>query len=217
MTFWSISPERSDNNTAQLSPMRPLQWTVALALLLAIGCEPRSEATSEPPPTSEPTKSSIVTPTNPRSDEPVGEPIAKQDPVKIDTSKAPKPPVVLKRSNDFHWAPSRQEALKRAKRTGGYVLLVFQTSWSGQCVIMNREAFHDKGIAKTLSKAQIVPIDVDTKAGLKLSEEYKAEEIPNFVFLRPDGTVFGQFFGFMNTEWLQREVKRVFDTAKQKG
>ena len=191
--------------------MKLREFVFGIIALCAAGCSPAPEKVVQvvPPPNSaEPTPT--VPKTNPEKVLPPAKP-------KAVISKPPAPAVITKRSNLFKWAKTREEAKVRAKKTGGYVLLVFQTSWSGQCIIMNREAFQDRTIAKTFAKAVIVPVDTDTKEGLKLSQEYKSEEIPTFVFLKPDGTVIGQFFGFMNVDWLQREVKRVFDRAKFKG
>lgn len=135
--------------------------------------------------------------------------------IKIDTSKPPYPAVTVKRSKLFKWAPNREEGLARAKKTGGYVVLIFEADYIGQCIIMNREGLQDPGAAKLLAKAILVSIDVETKAGLKLSDDYKAEEVPTFVFLKPDGTEFGRFFGFMNPDWFRREIGRLFDRAKR--
>lgn len=134
--------------------------------------------------------------------------------IKIDTSKAPYPAVTVKKSKLFHWATTREEAMAHAKKTGGYVVLVFEASYLPQCVIMHREGLQDPGAAKLLSKATLVTVDVETEEGLKLSKDFQAEQAPTFVFLKADGTEFGRFFGFMNPDWFRREIGRVFDRAK---
>lgn len=189
---------------------------LALAAFAVAGCDPvKTETASnapEQPPVSggqeSPAVKSDETPITPEETKPASldKPVKTVDPPKVGEDK-----------KLFHYADTKEAGLKVAKSTGGFVLLKFEADWCGPCQIMKREAFHDAGFAKTMEKAVVVPIDVDSETGQKLAAEYHADQIPKLVFLKSDGQSFGEIFGYMNVEWLQREVKNVFKKANYKG
>ena len=118
-------------------------------------------------------------------------------------SPTDKPTGVLK------WASSKEDGLIAARKSGGYVVLVFSTAWSAPCQVMKHEVFDNPGIAKNLENAVLVQVNVDEKRGKALMKEYGVPSIPVLVFLKPDSKPFGRIVGYMTLEGFQHDLDRV--------
>ncbi|MBL8065613.1 MAG: thioredoxin family protein [Chthonomonadaceae bacterium] len=119
--------------------------------------------------------------------------------------------------NLFRWAFTKEDGLAQAQKIGGYAVLKFEAEWCGPCKVMKAEAFQDKSVANMLQRAVVVPLDVDTPAGGKVSEAFRADTLPTLVFVKPDGTEFGRLIGYMNVDWLKREVTKILDKSSYKN
>ena len=181
-------------------------------VIFVAGCNPPPSSTVDTP---KPEGQSEAPPKVQIGGQPEQKPNTDPKPVKEEESvtaaeKAEKSPL-------FHWANTLQDGQALAKKQNGFTLAKFETSWCAPCRVMKLEAFQDEKIAKLLSKAVIVPIDGDSQEGQVLMDKYKVDTYPTLVFIKPDGTVFGTIIGYMNVDWLDREVKRVFERAKYPG
>ncbi len=131
--------------------------------------------------------------------------------------KADAPKTEVKKTEEhsklFHWASSIDEGLAMAKKSKGFVMIKFEADWCGPCQIMKKEAFTDTKVAAALSKAIIVPIDVDSPVGQTLSQKYQVSGIPRLEFLKTDGTSFGSLMGYESVDWLLGELKPILAKA----
>lgn len=180
-----------------------------LVLIVLSGCSPAPTANERSEPASadvQQTSSTVQESQVPDESASINKPV-----------KTVEPPKVAEHSPLFQWASTKESGLAKAKANGGYVMLKFEADWCGPCQIMKREAFQNKDVAKLLKNAVVVPVDVDTEAGQRLAAQYHADQIPKIVFMKGDGKVFGEILGYMNVEWLQREVNSVFKRANFKG
>lgn len=124
---------------------------------------------------------------------------------------------------------SYDDGLAKAKKTDRQVLIDFTTSWCGWCKKMEREAFSDPEIIKTLNQ-EFVPIRVDGDSkrelnidGYIISErdltrsEYGVRGYPAFWFLESDGSKIGQVRGYKPTEAFKQALayikERQYDTT----
>lgn len=192
---------------------RPFLLFVTIAVLLA-GCNPPSSSVPTPSTTPKPGETVSGGSTQSSSEETPKQPDPIQKEVGQDEEKTPADTSETGQSPLFKWGKNLPEAQAQAKKMSGYTLAKFEASWCAPCRIMKREAFQDKGIAKLLEKAVVVPIDGESPGGQVLMEKYKIDTYPTLVFIKPDGKVFGTIIGYMNVSWLDREVKRVFERAK---
>lgn len=195
--------------------MRMKSFLLLSVLALAlVGCSPEAKPVPKEPETP-PVATEKETPVTEAGQK---EPVQEQKPESLGKPvKTVEPPVAKENKSLFHWASTKEEGLKKAKAMDGFVLLKFEAEWCGPCQIMKREAFQDAGFAKTIDKAVVVPVDVDSEMGLKLAREYQADQIPKLVFLKPSGDKFGEIMGYMNVEWLEREVNTIFKKANYRG
>ncbi len=190
----------------RLKALFPATWLILLGL--GSGCQNPTPNESSPSPSVDSTQTtgSKAEPAKPAADEPTSKDVrSTTDTVAKDDKTA--------ESTLFHWAFSKDEGLKQAKSEHKYVVLKFEASWCGPCQIMKREAFEDKNVADILRKAIIVPIDVDSPEGGKLSAEFKADTIPRLEFLKPDGKSFGHIVGYAGLDWLKKNLKQIVAKA----
>lgn len=108
----------------------------------------------------------------------------------------------------FTVAKSREEALRVAKGTGGYVVLKFGAEWCLPCKLMKREAFTDPSVAKLLEKAVLVDVDVDTPYGAKLAKEFHANTLPLLLFLKTDGKDVHGIVGYQDVPDLKKKIEQ---------
>jgi thioredoxin-related protein len=122
-----------------------------------------------------------------------------------------------KDTNLFQWAMDRGDALAKAKKEHGYVVLKFEADWCGPCQVMKHEAFESPDVAKALKRAIIVPVDFDSDMGQQLGREYGTNSLPRMVFLHPDGKPFGVIDGYTSVDWLIRQIDRVTSKEQAQG
>ncbi len=98
-----------------------------------------------------------------------------------------------------------QQALDLAKKENKMIFLDAYASWCGPCKKMKRTTFADKSVADYYNKNFInVAIDMEKGEGPMLAERFSVEAYPTFVFIKPDGKVFGKTMGFHNvSEFLE--------------
>lgn len=124
---------------------------------------------------------------------------------------------------------SYDDGLVKAKKTDRQIMVDFTTSWCGWCKKMEREAFSDPEVIKTLNQ-EFVPVRVDGDSkkelnidGYIISErdltrsQFGVRGYPAFWFLESDGSKIVQIRGYKPTgtfkEVLAYINERKYDTT----
>ena len=90
-----------------------------------------------------------------------------------------------------------EEALKKAKAEGKYVLIDFHTTTCAPCKKMEKEVFPTPECGEYINK-HFVPIMIDGEddgAGTELAKEYQVFIFPTYMILSPDGFKEGEILG----------------------
>lgn len=88
------------------------------------------------------------------------------------------------------------EALKKAKEEGKYVLIDCNTKTCGPCRRMEKEVFPQEKLGDFVNE-RFVPImrDMEEGEGLKIAEEYKVQIYPTMLVLLPNAAKEGEIIG----------------------
>ena len=90
-----------------------------------------------------------------------------------------------------------EEALKKAKAEGKYVLIDFHTTTCVPCKKMEKEVFPTPECGEYIN-SHFVPIMIDGEddgAGTELAKEYQVFIFPTYMILSPDGFKEGEILG----------------------
>lgn len=122
---------------------------------------------------------------------------------------------VAKASAKPVWFHSRNDALKQARKTGKPILVDFNTSWCGPCVIMKKEVFQKPPFAK--EAARWVLLDVDGDKHAELANFYGVQGFPTLVVLDSRGKVIGKQVGYGGPDMTMKFIKSTYTKAKKKS
>lgn len=86
----------------------------------------------------------------------------------------------------INWQNNLNSALVQSRQLNKPVLLYFSAAWCPRCAEMDRQTFRDGRVATEMSKWIPVRIDIDQQK--EVAAEYKANTVPAFFFIQPNGS-----------------------------
>lgn len=115
----------------------------------------------------------------------------------------------------FRQAKSIEDGLADAKKSSGYVVLVFEAAWSAPCQLLRKEVLSNPEIAETMSGAVIVSVDVDSESGRELRARHKVNSIPYLEFLDTNGHSFGAIAGYSDVTKFKKSLTPILQQGSR--
>lgn len=84
------------------------------------------------------------------------------------------------------WREGYDAALADAKRSGKPVVLDFTAEWCGACKVLDKQAFADPGVSRTLT-SDFVAVRVDCDREREVAERFGVRKLPTLIVVSPDG------------------------------
>lgn len=116
------------------------------------------------------------------------------------------------RRNQVAWSSNLSDALSNARLTGRPVYVELYANWCPPCRRMEREAFSDPEVARTLANLEPTHLNYDQADVQRLSRKWHTEALPVHVLLNPDGSVRARAIGYLDASqllaWLTRYAKQ---------
>ncbi len=116
---------------------------------------------------------------------------------------------------DVFGGHSLDDANKLSQETNKPILIKFDAKWCPNCRQMDRVTFSDQKIIEKLDDFAPVKIDVDTKSGNSLANDYKVTAIPTIVVLGQDGKVIYQQAGYQDPGTFAETLNNVLYSIKE--
>lgn len=96
---------------------------------------------------------------------------------------------------ELHWAKSFREAVETARKEHRMVMMKFTAEWCGPCKDLETLTLSDPSVAAEMAHVVAVRLDVDTKEGRQVSDDFRVSNLPTVVFMTPEGIEISRVVG----------------------
>lgn len=111
------------------------------------------------------------------------------------------------------WKTSMQQAQQEAKRTGKPILVEFHATWCAVCKQLAAQTLSKPAVVRESQKW--VPVQVDVDKAPQLARKYLVSSTPTVAFVRPDGSLYGGFVGFLDSGEMVRGMRAAYAKTKK--
>lgn len=122
-----------------------------------------------------------------------------------------------KGSGGVKWVSYSSEVLQRAEAAHQPRLLEFTADWCINCKVLEETVYSSPAVARALSRAGVVPVQVDmtrsNPAGEALLARYGGHALPYAVVVAPDNRVQAQFSGLFDASELIAVIDHTHSTV----
>jgi thioredoxin-related protein len=93
-----------------------------------------------------------------------------------------------------------EQALRSAAKEKKLVFVSYYSSYCGSSRLMIDKVHPNKNVGKFFNDNFVnINVYVNTAEGVKLAQKYHAHHTPTFLFLRPDGSVHSEMYGYQES------------------
>ena len=103
------------------------------------------------------------------------------------------------------------EALVAGEKSNKPIVVKFHADWCQTCKKMDRETYTDKNVTKALKNFISIVIDIETKDGLALAQEFGVQGVPTIAVFNPQGKNVYFKKGFHSPKQMENVLKQVSD------
>jgi thioredoxin-related protein len=115
------------------------------------------------------------------------------------------------------WRPNYTNARAEAKKLNRLTMVFLYADWCTYSQRMLETTFKDTATAKRLQNVVPVMLNIEHTEGEKVKKQYKQKGTPTFLFIDPDGNMFGAMSGFMTPTLFRDEVAKFSDAFKNRA
>jgi thioredoxin-related protein len=103
---------------------------------------------------------------------------------------------------------SFKSVMEKALQTGKPVFVDVYTTWCEPCKRMSDEIFPLSEVGQVYNESFLCyQLDAESSEGLRIAGKYKVTSYPTYLFLKPDGTVYYRFLGYMPVALFMKQTQ----------
>ena len=106
------------------------------------------------------------------------------------------------------WKTAFEDACAKAKQEEKELLLFFSAKWCGPCQSMLKEVFTDEKVETAMKDRIAVYVDLESKSGMELADEFRIEALPTCLFLDSKKKELGRAIGYMETDVFLKALEK---------